>query len=309
LQELAKANDMTFQGFGKRPRVVLDTDTYNEIDDQFALAYLLRARDRAETEAIYAAPFLNKRSSSASDGMEKSYEEIGRLLNRLEMRDFPVFPGSEHFLTERPQPTASPAVAHLIELAMTATEAQRLNIVAIGALTNVASAILIEPGIVSRCNVIWLGGHQPGWSHNREFNLQGDLAATRAVFDSGVPLFVVPCLAVASHLLTSRHELAAFLDANDPVSGFLLDRFVEYGPSEGVWTKEIWDIAAVAWVVLPDAVESVNRSTPEIADNGDYIDDSRRNPCRFAVRLNRDAVFADMFERLQPGSNLRSRTN
>ena len=43
----------------KRPEgkidVVLDTDTYNEIDDQFALAYLLRSAEKQNVKAIYAA--------------------------------------------------------------------------------------------------------------------------------------------------------------------------------------------------------------------------------------------------------------
>ncbi len=42
---------------GKIP-VVLDTDTYNEIDDQFALVYSLLSPDRLDVQAIYVAPFL-----------------------------------------------------------------------------------------------------------------------------------------------------------------------------------------------------------------------------------------------------------
>ena len=44
-------------------RMVLDTDTYNEVDDQFALAYALRSEDRIDLEAVYAAPFFNDRST------------------------------------------------------------------------------------------------------------------------------------------------------------------------------------------------------------------------------------------------------
>ena len=66
-----------------RLRVVLDTDTYNEIDDQYALAYSLLSPERISLEAIYAAPFVNNRSASAAQGMEKSYEEILTLLNFL----------------------------------------------------------------------------------------------------------------------------------------------------------------------------------------------------------------------------------
>ena len=67
-----------------RVRMVLDTDTYNEVDDQFALVQALLSPDKLDVEAIYAAPFHNDRSSGPADGMERSYEEILRLLERLD---------------------------------------------------------------------------------------------------------------------------------------------------------------------------------------------------------------------------------
>ena len=51
-------------------RMVLDTDTYNEIDDQFALVYALISPE-LNVEAVYAAPFSNQRSTGPKDGMEK----------------------------------------------------------------------------------------------------------------------------------------------------------------------------------------------------------------------------------------------
>ena len=66
-----------------RIRVVIDTDTYNEIDDQFALVHALLSPDKLEVEAIYAAPFFNERSDGPGHGMELSYDEILRLLERL----------------------------------------------------------------------------------------------------------------------------------------------------------------------------------------------------------------------------------
>ena len=53
-------------------RMVLDTDTYNEIDDQFALTYALLSPDKLSVEAIYAAPFHNSRSNGPGDGMKKA---------------------------------------------------------------------------------------------------------------------------------------------------------------------------------------------------------------------------------------------
>ena len=59
---------------------VLDTDTYNEIDDQFALAYALLARETVDLRAVIAAPFSNMRAATPDEGMRKSYEEICRIL-------------------------------------------------------------------------------------------------------------------------------------------------------------------------------------------------------------------------------------
>ena len=68
-------------------RVVLDTDTYNEVDDQFAVVHALLSPERISLQALYAAPFHNGRSDGPADGMEKSYDEIIRLLERLCRRD------------------------------------------------------------------------------------------------------------------------------------------------------------------------------------------------------------------------------
>src|SRR5690349_19126867 len=90
-----------------RVRMVLDTDTYNEIDDQFALVYALLSAEQLAVEAVYAAPFHNKRSSGPADGMRKSYEEILRVLGRLghPSGGF-VFHGSECWLADDGRPVA-----------------------------------------------------------------------------------------------------------------------------------------------------------------------------------------------------------
>ena len=74
--------------------VVLDTDTYNEIDDQYALAYLVRSTQECRIQAITAAPFWSDpiwkrpvRSSDPADGMHKSYDEILRVLRIMDRED------------------------------------------------------------------------------------------------------------------------------------------------------------------------------------------------------------------------------
>ena len=89
----------------KRPvPMVLDTDTYNEIDDQFALVYALISPE-LDVQAVYAAPFLNDRSTGPGDGMEKSYEEILRVLDKLDVSpDGFAFTGQPDFIADPGSP-------------------------------------------------------------------------------------------------------------------------------------------------------------------------------------------------------------
>ena len=88
--------------------VVLDTDACNEIDDQFAISYLLRSGEKCNVRALYAAPYFNKRSESPADGMEKSYHELFRLLELLG-ESKPVFRGSTCYLPDEKTPVISDA--------------------------------------------------------------------------------------------------------------------------------------------------------------------------------------------------------
>ena len=60
-------------------RLVIDTDTKNEIDDQFAIAWALLSQDRFEIEGMYAAPFSfrhhRKPLLKAYDALEQEYND------------------------------------------------------------------------------------------------------------------------------------------------------------------------------------------------------------------------------------------
>ena len=158
--------------------VVLDTDAYNEIDDQFAIAYLLRSGDKLNTKAIYAAPFHNDNSNGAADGMERSYREILKLLELMgETRD--VFRGADAFLADEKSPVISAAAEDLVRRAEKYSPEKPLYVVAIGAITNVASAILLNPKVAENTVVVWLGGHARHYHNTEEFNMRGDIAAAR----------------------------------------------------------------------------------------------------------------------------------
>ena len=188
--------------------VVLDTDTYNELDDQFALSYMMKNSDKLNVKALYAAPFLNDKSVSPKDGMEKSYDEILKLLTLLKREDLKsvTFKGSETYLTDEDKPVLSPAAEDLAKRAMDYTPEKPLYVVAIGAITNVASALLLKPEIRDRIVLVWLGGNALHWPDNREFNMYQDVAAGRIVFGCGAALVQLPCAGVVSGFTVSEPE-------------------------------------------------------------------------------------------------------
>jgi Inosine-uridine preferring nucleoside hydrolase len=282
---------------GPPPRVVLDTDTYNEIDDQFALVHVLLSPERARLEAIYAAPFHNSRSSGPADGMRKSFEEIHRVLEVVGHVGPPVLEGATEWLTHSKSVSASPATEDLIERARSDEEGP-LYVVAIGAPTNIISALLLAPEIVERVVVIWLGGNSLYWPTAREFNLEQDPKASQALFDCGVALVHVPCFNVADHLTTTRAEVDRYVEPAGKVGAFLAERYKQYVDDRAGASKVIWDLAATGWILGPSWTTSALTQSPVLTDDLTWSLDIRRHLMDEVTYVRRDAVFADLFGRL-----------
>jgi purine nucleosidase len=279
-------------------RMVLDTDTYNEIDDQFAVVYALLSTGELDVEAIYAAPFHNSRSADPADGMEKSYEEILRLLDRLDIpSDGFVFRGSPGFLRQPQCPHHSAAAQDLVQRAM-ADRSETLNVVAIGAITNVASAILIEPRIIEQIVVVWLGGHALHWPHTREFNLMQDICAARVVLNCGVPLVRVPCMGVTSHLTTTVAEIERFVQGRGSIGDYLAEIFRDYRNDHFARSKELWDVATIGFLVDPAWVPTNLVHSPVLTDELTWSVDQARHLIREASFVHRDPILRDLFTKL-----------
>lgn len=280
--------------------MVLDTDTYNEVDDQFALAYGLLHQERLSIQAVYAAPFLNNRAESAEDGMRQSYNEIQRLLQMMgrSMENF-VYAGATDFLEDTDgQPVDSPAVQDLIAKALAQPEDKPLYVVAIGAITNIASALLLAPEIVNKIVVIWLGGHALYWPDTNEFNLKEDPAAVRVVLASGVPLWLVPCMGVTSHLITTVHELRAVIGGKNPLCDALTQLVEGYSDSHEGYAKALWDVGAIALLLNEKWSRSTWEKCPILTSDLCW----KENPDGHLIRVlqwqNRNAIFTDMFSKL-----------
>ena len=281
---------------------VLDTDAYNEIDDQFAISYMIKSGDKINLKGITAAPFFNRRCASPKEGMEKSYNEIMTLLS-LMGKKVEVYRGSEDYLADENTPRASEAAEYLANLSRSYTAENPLYIVAIGAITNVASAMLLNPDMKNTTVVVWLGGHAHHYHNNREFNLRQDVAAARVVMKSGVPFVQLPCVGVVDNFRISKPEMEYWLVGKNPLADYLVKGTVAEAESYAkgtAWTRVIWDVTAVAWLLNDSDRFMESRIIPTTLPSYDnlYTVDHNGYPMTYVYHINRDALMTDLMKKL-----------
>lgn len=302
-----RQDDESLLGRLKKPAgpvdAVLDTDTYNEIDDQFALALMVKSSGRINVKAIYAAPFHNSRSNGPADGMEKSYTEIMNILALMgEDRLTPfVKKGSPCYLPSETEAVDSPAARDLVERALAYTSEKPLYVVAIGAITNVASALLMKPEIRDRIVIVWLGGHAVHWPHTNEFNMKQDVAAARVVFGSGAALVQLPCMGVVSEFRVSGPELDYWFKGKNKLCDYLARYTSESAIKDGglsTWTRVVWDVTAVAWLLDGDFTLDYLLPSPIPQYDHHYGFDPGRHFIRYVYGIKRDALFKRLVETL-----------
>jgi purine nucleosidase len=344
-----------------RPRVVIDTDAANEIDDQFALAWALLSPERLDVLAVYAAPFsfehrrqemrraLAARAApeQASDfdlallqqhgakldrfaqrgwtldaighwpvfctpgeGMLRSFDEIVRVYELLRLPHAGcVFRGSAGHLADERTPLMSDAVDHLIATARaTPIDGEPLYVLAIGCVTNIASALLAAPDIAERIVVVWTAGFPSHAPHiNFSLNLEQDLAASRVLFASGVPLVYLPGFHVGAQLRLSLPEMALHVQPRGAI-GADLHRLYLHNPLTDFagldvhapgFSWVIWDVINVAWLLNADWVPSTLVPTPGLSEDRRWLARPGAPPMREAYAVARDAIFGDFFEMLK----------
>ena len=222
-----------------------------------------------------------------------------------------VFKGSDRFMNGTA--VDSPAARNLIERAMTYSAENPLYVVAIGAITNVSSAILMKPEIIDRIVVVWLGGQSTKQSSANEYNLYQDPTASRLIFDCGVPLIQLPCAGVVDKLTTTVSELERFIDGKTEIGTYLtsLVRECDNGKAS---SRVIWDISTIAYIVHPEWFSTDLIHSPRLTEEPTVSDelrtlgcykkhesrlywchDSGRHLMRAVTNLNRDCIFNDLF--------------
>lgn len=335
-------------------RLILDTDTANEIDDQFTLAWTLLSQDRIKLEGVTAEPFsfqhLGRNMLLARDivarggpstgvehelvesyrswldgyealgktpdeivfvppeeGQDLSVKEIHTVYDKLGLSSAgKVFRGSEGYLKSLDAPLRTPAAEHIIERALAASD-QPLYIAAIGCLTNLASALLIEPSIIKNIVVLWTSSYPSHAPHSNEpsLNLVQDMLASQLLFASGAAHVYLPGYHVGAQLRISLPEMERFVRGKGAIGDYLYHLYTHnpiheqrgmLDTARKTWV--IWDMINIAWLLNPKWVPTRLTRSPLLGDDYFWEHPQNSHLMREAYDIDRDAIFIDFYDKL-----------
>ena len=283
-------------------RVIINTDAKNEADDQFAIVHALLS-PTLDVRGLIAAHFGTRRSDRS---MEESREEIDLLLDLMNLDgQVMVANGAATGIGDEETPLDSAGAQLIIEESKLASADDPLYVAFLGPLTDMASAILIDPDIVNRdVIVVWIGGVGYGGVDSSysgiEFNLSNDIAAANVVYDSGITIWQVPSN-VYSMVSVSYTELEEKIGDTSKLADYLITQLVEWnnrwhpGPIE---SRSLGDSPAVSLMLFPRGGTFRTVPAPRFGQEGHYVPGSG-HPIRVTESVDVRFLVEDMFAKIR----------
>ena len=280
----------------KKVRVILNTDAKNEVDDQFAIVQAVLS-ESFDVRALIAAHFGNEKSKQS---MQDSYDEIKKVLSLMNKNDINVLHGAKNALETEHIPVESEGARFIIEEAMKEDE-RPLYIAFLGPLTDMASALLIQPEIAKKnITVIWIGGRDwptGGW----EYNLKNDIVAANVVFKSNVELWQVP-RNVYRMLPVSYAELWTRVRPYGEIGKYLAENVVAFnneGESRPREFRILGDSPSVGLILYSDCGEWEWKPAPEFDKNMNYIHNGKNRPIKVYKNIDARFILEDLYSKLE----------
>lgn len=211
--------------YNKQVRVIIDTDAYAEADDQFAIVHALLT-PKFDVVGIVAEHFGDQ---DYKDSMEKSYIEIKKVLDLMDMNHIPVYRGETTALKDEKTAGNSEGAKFIIEEALK-EDHRPLFILNMGAITNLASAYLLNPDIESKLAAIWIGGGAYS-SPMMDFNAGNDINAVNVVLNSNIELWQIP-FGAYTMMEVSFHELFDKVKPYGKIGSYLFDNLMRVNELE-----------------------------------------------------------------------------
>ncbi len=243
-----------------RQHVILDADTGNEVDDLFAIVRLL-LEPSIKVTALNATQW-QASHWSIPDSMENSHRLNQVLLGHMGLSVKTRRGGVDRMFDWGDKAQHSAAAYEIIKQARAKAPGEKLTIVALGALTNVASAIYIDPSIEERIRLYWLGTRYDFDADiltRVDFNCVMDVQAVEILLGSKVEMHVMPSN-VAAAMKFTYSETEGRLQGLHPVADFLCKRWQDHLDG-GRQERVLWDLALVQAVLHPELATKVEITT------------------------------------------------
>ena len=285
----------------RRRRVIIDTDAKNEADDQFAIVHALLSPS-LDVRGLVAAHFGTRRSNAS---MAESRLEIDLLLDLMQLPgQVTVANGAAHPIADEHTPQDSPGARLIIAESRLASPGDPLYVAFLGPLTDMASAILLDPEIVHRpIVVIWIGGVGYGGVETYpgvEFNLGNDIAAANVVYDSGIAVWQVPSN-VYSEVSVSYAELEEKIGGTSQLADYLIKQMIEWNATywpEPIESRSLGDSPAVSLMLYPRGGTFRTVPAPRFGREGHYLPGSG-HPIRVVETVDVRFLIEDMFAKIR----------
>jgi purine nucleosidase len=279
----------------RKIRVILCSDAKNEADDQYAIVHALMT-PKFIVKGLVATHF---QINQTTDSMQASYDEIMKLLELMHREDSTgVYHGAEGALADTSTPRVSDGAKCIINEAKR-EDSTPLFVVCIGALTDLASAYLMDPSISARMTAIWIGGGTYPDGHS-EFNLINDIHAANVVFQSSIPLWQVP-MNTNSVMKVSLAELQYKVKPYGRIGKYLFEQLVavtyddEWNPAEN---RVLWDSSAIGLLLDEHHFHYDTRPAPGISQDMYYMHNKKNREIRVYRHMESRFILEDFFCKL-----------
>lgn len=283
-------------GAKQNVRVIVDADTANEIDDLYAIVRALIAPE-FQVEGITSAHFT--RSTQSNETVHRSQQFNEQILDAMNLRDKIPHPvGADRSMASPTMPVDSPAARLIIEKAHAGGPDDKLVVMALGACTNLASALLIDPTIEDKVVFAFIDGdYKDGQWGPGIFNWRNDIHAVKAIFESDVEYFHMPARSVSIEMKLSKQEVDDHLKGKGGVWDLLVDRWETFPRTAKSKEKVMWDIALVEALLRPSLATARITGAPIIHDakNVEQFSDNPRQVTVFEA-IDADGMRRDFWE-------------
>ncbi len=280
----------------KRHRVIVNTDAKNEADDQFAIVHALLT-PAFEIHGVIPAHFGDHKSKTSQ---RDSHDETMLLLDLLDLDEpVTVADGATQALPDETTAVLS-AGAELIVREANRDDDRPLHVLFYGPLTDMAAALLMDPGITQRnVHVVWIGGG-PWPVGGSEYNLSNDIHAANVVFKSALEVSQIP-QSVYRQMAVGYAELYEQVHPCGRLGAYLVEQLVEFNARRpmAMEYRSLGDSPAVGVVLNPACGVWEWRPAPEFAAGMNYLHTGANRPIRVYFSIDSRFIMEDMYAKLR----------